>query len=335
LNKLLNLNIFYDPNYWLKQRKLFNKPFSQSSILNSYYRSFYNSNKPVNDNLIKSGPQKLVNNIIKSFANVENVEFNLHKHSNYYFCNFDSSLHNLVLEAIENEKNKVIVGPLYNNNDFLNLVELANHKNNLKIVAASLPAKETMLRISKGKINPKKIVILPVGVSSEKNINHYAMNKSVITNECLVYFKGRSHTDITYLLNYLNEKNIKYIVFKNGKYKNKKMIDLAKKSNYGIILGRTESQGIAINEMMSVNLPLLVFDSISNYYEGEKFEGTTVPYWDESCGVKITELNHIDKYFNSFKEHTINGKYEPAKFVLQNLSFEAMERNIKNIFENF
>jgi len=332
---LLNLNIFYDPNYWLKQRRLFNRYLSQSSISNPYYRSFYNSNKPINDNLIKSGPQKLVNNIIKAFNTMDSVEFNKHKYNNYYFCNFDSDLYNLILQTIEEKNNKVIVGPLYTNDDFLKLVELAKYKNNLKIVAASSTAKTTMLKVAKGEISPEKIVILPVGIDSQKNIKNLINKESENNNECLIYFKGRSESDLTYVLNYLNETKIKYKVFRNGKYKNSELIDYANKSNYGIIIGRTESQGIAINEMMSVNLPLLVFDSTNNYYEGEIFEGTTVPYWNEICGMKILKLNYIDRYFNKFTQNVIDGEYQPYKFVLDNLSFEVMHMNLKKIFEDF
>ncbi len=335
MNKLLNLNIFYDPNYWLKHRKLINSDFMQSSFMNYYYLYFYRNNKAINNDFIKSGPQKLVNKILNNMESVENVVFNEKKFKNYYFVNFDCNNYDFVLEILKNKKNKLIIGPLYTKKDYLMLIELSKSNNNLKIVTASESAKNTMLQIAANKINSDKLLVLPVGINSESEILNFAKRNKTVNNDCLIYFKGRSKEELDLITNYLEIRKIDYKIFEYGKYKNSEMINYAKTSKFGLVLGRTESQGIAINEMMATNLPLLVFDSTKNAYEGGVYEGTTVPYWDKSCGEVIKEKDDYENIFQKFTQNLKNEKYNPYKYVIKNLSYESMHKNLEKAFQSF
>ena len=81
--------------------------------------------------------------------------------------------------------------------------------------------------------------------------------------------------ELDLITNFLEIRKMDYKIFEYGRYKNSEMIKYAKTSKFGLVLGRTESQGIAINEMMATNLPLLVLDSTKNAppwptkYEGQ------------------------------------------------------------------
>ena len=72
------------------------------------------------------------------------------------------------------------------------------------------------------------------------------------------------------------------------------MVNIAKASKFGIVWGRTESQGIGINELMSTNLPLFIIDSAENYFNNQVYEGTSVPYWHESWGIQIDSRDYVD-----------------------------------------
>ena len=54
-----------------------------SSLFNSIYRTIYNMGRP-SDNLIKSGPQKLINNVIKISKLTDAFVLNKHISENYY-----------------------------------------------------------------------------------------------------------------------------------------------------------------------------------------------------------------------------------------------------------
>lgn len=331
---MLNLNIYFDENYWLDGRKLVSADFYQSSIFNGYYKYLYRKHKPLNNKFIRSGPQKLVNNTLKAFIGKTDVEFNSNTFNNYYFCTYSKKQKNLLISILEG-KNKVLVGPLYTVEDFLVLVDMANKYKNLRIISASNVAKKTMLKIANLDTNTNMIKILPVGIDSEtqilKNKHESKVNKE---NDCLIYLKAQKKTELNSILKNLKSKNKSYKIFEYGKYSNSKLINIAKSSRFGIVLGRTESQGIGINELMSTDLPLYVIDSTENHFNNKVYEGTTVPYWDETCGMKIEGIENFDNNFSQFLQNVEKQKYQPNQFIVNKLSYEAMYENLIKLFKD-
>lgn len=330
MKNILNLNIFYDPNYWLKDRRLINRNLSQSSILNIFYLFQYAINKPISDNFIKSGPQKLINNLIHASTFREDIKFNEHHYNNYYFCNFDSSNSKTIKDVVLNNNNKLIVGPLYTNLDFLKLLEISKDNSNLKIITASESSKNMLLKVAKNKNISNLIQILPIGISPSTEIKKNLLNKPN-TKNCLIYFKGRKYNELQEVIRILKIYKINYKIFEYGKYKKSNLIKHAKSSRFGIILGRTESQGIAINELMSFNLPLIILNSTINNFDSQVFEGTTVPYWNPICGEVINDFNNFKDTFKYFLGNLENNTYSPGKYVLDVLSYEVMFDNISRI----
>ena len=49
-----------------------------SSLFNSIYRTIYNMGRPISENFIKSGPQKLINNVIKISRSADELVLNKH-----------------------------------------------------------------------------------------------------------------------------------------------------------------------------------------------------------------------------------------------------------------
>jgi len=333
LYDLLNLNIYFDENYWLGGRKLLNSDIYQSSIFNWYYKYCYRKQKPLNNKFVKSGPQKLVNNILKAFEKRNDVVFNDDVYSNYYFCTYSLKYKNKIINVLK-EDTKVIVGPLYTPDDFLELVNLTNKYKNLKIVCASNPAKKTMLKIANIVDQENTICVIPVGVSSEVQILKNRESKLQIQTDCLIYFKNRKKIELDKITDFLNSKNLSYKLFEYGKYSNSKLIKSAKTSKFGIVLGRTESQGIGINELMSTNLPLFVVDSKENHFNNEVYEGTSVPYWNQQCGIKIDDIHHLEANFPKFLKYVEGEKYNPWQLIVDKLSYEAMAKNLKTTFIN-
>ncbi len=329
----MNLNIFYDPNYWLNDRKIYSKNIFQSSLFNVYYKYLYRYNIPLNSNFVRSGPQKLVNNILEGLNGLENVVFNDEIYDNNYFVTYQKKDSDNLINIL-NKAKKVVVGPLYNIESYLELASLSNNYDNLKIVVASTPAKKTMLKISNFKIDESKLLILPVGVDSEENILKNGDKQLNDNHKCLIYFKGRTDEELNVVVKRLDNDKTKYKIFQYGAYKNSKLIDYAKTAKFAIILGRTESQGIAINKLMSMNVPLFVLDATINNYEGLDFAGTTVPYWSKECGIRIKNFDNFHEEYDKFKVNLENNYFYPYKYASKELSYEAMYKNLKNIFKN-
>jgi glycosyltransferase involved in cell wall biosynthesis len=103
-----------------------------------------------------------------------------------------------------------------------------------------------------------------------------------------------------------------------------------------LTLDAHESQGFALQEAMSCNVPLLVFDinsvydeygtSFFNHYKPLDLKATSVPYWSDKCGLKTNELNDIpemiDQMINTYQT------FEPRKFIIDNLSEEVCMKRI-------
>ncbi len=334
---MIKVNIFFDTNYFLSSRKLFSKNVYMSSLFNSIYRTIYNMGRPVSDNLIKSGPQKLINNVIKISKLTDAFVLNKHISENYYFINFDENNFLTIEKILQDKNSKVIVGPLYNQKDLKILAKLSLQYNNLKIVVASSSAKEDLEQIT-GLSVSNQVSILPVGVYSESEIFNFQNQRKLIDNyqfDCLIYFKNRELKSLNEIISFLKNKNIRYKVLTYGDYKNKQLVKYALKSKFGLILGSTESQGIAINELMATNLPLFVIDKNINNYENIKLHGTTVPYWSSECGEKILDLNDFKMNFQRFLKNYESNTYKPNNLINEKLSFEKFIENIQLEFLKF
>ena len=334
---MIKVNIFFDTNYFLSSRKLFSKNVYMSSLFNSIYRTIYNMGRPVSDNLIKSGPQKLINNVIKISKLTDAFVLNKHISENYYFINFDENNFLTIEKILQDKNSKVIVGPLYNQKDLKILAKLSLQYNNLKIVVASSSAKEDLEQIT-GLSVSNQVSILPVGVYSESEIFNFQNQRKLIDNyqfDCLIYFKNRELKSLNEIISFLKNKNIRYKVLTYGDYKNKQLVKYALRSKFGLILGSTESQGIAINELMATNLPLFVIDKNINNYENIKLYGTTVPYWSSECGEKILDLNDFKMNFQRFLKNYESNTYKPNNLINEKLSFEKFIENIQLEFLKF
>ena len=334
---MIKVNIFFDTDYFLCSRKLFSKNVYMSSLFNSIYRTIYNMGRPVSNNLIKSGPQKLINNVIKISKLTDALVLNKHISENYYFINFDENNFLTIEKILQDKNSKVIVGPLYNQKDLKILAKLSLQYNNLKIVVASSSAKEDLEQIT-GLSVSNQVSILPVGVYSESEIFNFQNQRKLIDNyqfDCLIYFKNRELKSLNEIISFLKNKNIRYKVLTYGDYKNKQLVKYALKSKFGLILGSTESQGIAINELMATNLPLFVIDKNINNYENIKLYGTTVPYWSSECGEKILDLNDFKMNFQRFLKNYESNTYKPNNLINEKLSFEKFIENIQLEFLKF
>lgn len=153
--------------------------------------------------------------------------------------------------------------------------------------------------------------------------------------DCFIYFKSRHTDELKHVINMLNEKKITYKLIVYGNYKEVDYIQTLHSSKFGIWIGRHESQGFALEEALSCNIPLLVFDCTSMFQEfNEKNEicyrnemgkyllkATAIPYWSDACGIKFTELSQFEMNLDRMvKEYT---SFQPRAFVEATLSPEA------------
>ena len=171
--------------------------------------------------------------------------------------------------------------------------------------------------------NNTNIRIWSVGIDTDL----FKSDDNIKINDCFVYFKNRNQTELNEVTSFLNNNNIKYEIITYGSYNENYLIDLCKKSKFCILLDNTESQGIAYMEILSANIPIYVIDlKIWN----NRFPATSVPYFDENCGIIDTTLN--DSSFDIFYKKL--NSYNPRKYIIENHTLEISAQKYVNILEN-
>lgn len=148
----------------------------------------------------------------------------------------------------------------------------------------------------------------------------------------MIYFKRRDEAELNSVISFLESNNQTYEVIRYGRYQEEHFINTLKKSRYGIVIDKCESQGVAIEEMMSTNLPLLVWDTTIWDDRGEEYAvpATSVPYWDNTCGLKVDKLDELKGVFAVFISSL--KIYTPRTYILNNLS---LDKSAKNLIESY
>ncbi len=205
-------------------------------------------------------------------------------------------------------------------------------------------------------------VIWPVGIDTEyfspsiHRVVSDELGKSDQSDTILLYTKGRAQEDIQIIIDFLNSKQIKFLHIVYGKHSEPELMSAGANCKFGIIIDSSESQGIAIQELMSLNLPLVIFDieylNQKSYTEskqdnsnrdssGDRDRATSVPYFDSRCGIIAKSPEEvkaaISEMLSSTKDN-LNSKYSPRKFIEENLSLkkQALEflKNIEYPLQN-
>ena len=155
-------------------------------------------------------------------------------------------------------------------------------------------------------------------------------------NQVFVYYKSRNPNEIQFVLNILQKYGIGCKLFQYGKYIETEYLTYLQHSKYGIWVGRHESQGFAVEEALSVNVPLLVWDVKSmNQEYGFNYAdipATVLPYWDDRCGEVFYEGGEFESKLRIFLSKL--DTYRPRDYIVEHLSPDVCENHlIKTIKE--
>lgn len=147
--------------------------------------------------------------------------------------------------------------------------------------------------------------------------------------EVFIYYKTRHMHDLHFMKNRLEELRVSYKLFSyDHKYSEEEYLKCLQNAKYGIWIGRHESQGFALEEALSCNVPLLVWDVLSMNQEivanYDDIPATAIPYWDSRCGEIFYKQDHFDYAYRLFMCKLLH--FKPREYVLSNLTMEKCER---------
>ena len=269
-----------------------------------------------------SGPKKVIDNL-KASLEQENIPYaiNEEKYKNNFLVQYDYNAH---LKHSKLSLENCVIGPQIWMFDS-HVSELKENPHYYKsIITPSQWVKD--LYVNKFGYPEDKISVWPVGIT----LPEYERKKEY---GCLVYYKRRDQAELSKVRELLSDRHIPYNVMEYGNYSQNALEILAPESDFCFVLNGTESQGIAIQEIMSYNTPMFVWDIESWEDQGPEWSvpATSIPYWSDECGERFVNVDDMDVTFDKFYSRI--GEYNPRKYVEDNLSYKKSVEKLLEIFD--
>ena len=285
-------------------------------MINLYYSEAYWGHSAT-----MNGPHKVVDNLIKSLEQ-EKIDYaiNEEKYEHNFLIQYDAIAHE---KHSKIEQETTIIGPQVWLFDGYGQFLIENQNYYKKLIAPSQWVKDKF--ISKFNLPENKIVVWPVGIEEFDNVREPSY-------DCLIYFKRRDESELSAVKKFLVSRGLSYRMVEYGGYDEVGFRNLINQAKFCFLINGTESQGIAVQEIMSMGVPIIAWDIKEWLDQGEAYRvpATSVPFWDERCGEKFYSIDKLEETFDNFYAR-IN-EYSPKDFIRDNLSFKVTVNKLLEIF---
>jgi len=137
----------------------------------------------------------------------------------------------------------------------------------------------------------------------------------------------------------LRSKRLNFEEIQYGSYRPAEYRSALARCRAMIFLCEHESQGLAYQECLSSGVPILAWDQgqcldPNRFSWGEpEIPATSVPYWDECCGVTFRNMSDFPERLNEFLDQQARRDFSPRDYILENLTLEKCARNYLAIID--
>jgi hypothetical protein len=275
-----------------------------------------------------SGPDAVLDSLKRGLTEL-NIPFQI----NPYIRKYDtvhvlagiSILENMISKKEQGKIKTLIAGP--------NLVVMPSDKNNIicspYIDAILLPSEWTKEFYEKEAPSiAHKTNLWPAGTQIP------TLQKAEKTNDCIVFKKDVPIEIFDSIIEELKLKKIKHTVIEYGKYKYPDYLKVLNKSKYIIYLQKVESQGLALQEAWSHNIPTLVWNpGFFTYANGHTLYGKiSAPYLNDANGIFFKDIEEFPKKLDLFLKNIDD--FTPRKYCIENLSDKVSAEKYIGIIKN-
>ena len=176
-----------------------------------------------------------------------------------------------------------------------------------------------------------KVTAWPTGIDTDK----WVPNKAENTYDFLIYNKIRWEYEqyeeslLNPIRKALERKNLTFQEIRYGSYEPGELKAKVNTSRAVIFLCEHETQGIAYQQILSTNTPILAWDRggfwKDPYYYPHQVQYqpvSSVPYWDERCGSKFKTIEDFEPQLNEFQELLSTNRFNARNYILENLTLE-------------
>ena len=173
------------------------------------------------------------------------------------------------------------------------------------------------------------IDVWPVGIATD-----IWNRKDPVSNKtALIYFKNRQQHELDAVKDSLTSLGWIYNILTYGAYEEKDLFEACQTAQFCVILTNTESQGIAYMQILSMNVPCLVFNKNTWNNEGryKQVPATSVPYFDDSCGLIKDAISNED--IEEFTRQYQN--FSPRSFIVENFNLERQAQEYMTLLRRY
>jgi hypothetical protein len=178
----------------------------------------------------------------------------------------------------------------------------------------------------------------PVGIDADA----FSPVGGVDRKGVLVYHKERPAAELDEIVNALEGEGHDVSVLRYGSYTEDELVERASHAEVVVWHGRHESQGIALEETLALDVPIVVADvsklsdAIGPYHfapEDDRIPVTAAPYWDDRCGLVVRDHRKVADAVERILAHRRD--YAPRQFVRERLSLAGQARAFVDLWEYF
>lgn len=164
----------------------------------------------------------------------------------------------------------------------------------------------------------QKFIIWGAGVDHK----YFMPNNKFIKNDkkCLIYFKSGDNSIVQNLKQYLLNFGVDIIEINYGSYNKNIYKEALLESSFMIFISESESQGLALFEAWSMNVPTFV------YFENKKLEisgklianYSPAPYLNMRNGLFFNSMDEFINIYDLYNKNMYN--FTPREFILKNFT---------------
>lgn len=161
-------------------------------------------------------------------------------------------------------------------------------------------------------------------------------------HDVILYHKFRRSDELAIIRDALDNAGIQPVDIVYGHYSETEYKQALARAAFVVWHGRHESQGLALLEALAADVPVLVcdvtslLDAVGDAYqflpETADFRVTAAPYFDERCGLRITDLRELPSALETIRVDL--DRFRPREFVLETLSLEKQAEAFLRIWDD-
>lgn len=172
-----------------------------------------------------------------------------------------------------------------------------------------------------------RCIIWPAGV----NPNHYKPLPTAKRDDLiLIYQKFLDDEAIKPYENIIRERGYHTVILKYGSYCSDDYLKALQSCKAAVFITQTtETQGIALIEAWSVDIPTFVLEvNTWNYRDYPRYPGSSSPYLSSDAGIFFSNIYDFKTKFDLFLEGKLS--FSPRKWILNNMTDKICAEKLRN-----